>query len=135
MKAFPCFYSQTNYLLLRTAIEAVHAVRQSRTSMQILFAVCISKKQALTGEKSLAYEDKCSKKIGAVLMQQVDRRSFEASAVLNFVFFIILKNKIEQSAAQSCLGTFELRVLPFGKTSGIKVLNLLNKPTDRSFWK
>ncbi|WP_024470695.1 RHS repeat domain-containing protein, partial [Treponema pedis] len=46
---------------------------------------------------------------------------------------IILKNKIEQSAAQSCLGTFELRVLPFGKTSGIKVLNLLNKPTDRTF--
>ncbi|WP_252722847.1 hypothetical protein [Treponema pedis] len=45
----------------------------------------------------------------------------------------MLKNKIEQSAAQSCLGTFELRVLPFGKTSGIKVLNLLNKPTDRTF--
>ncbi|WP_024465833.1 hypothetical protein [Treponema pedis] len=45
----------------------------------------------------------------------------------------MLKNKIEQSAAQSCLVTFELRVLPFGKTSGIKVLNLLNSPTDRAF--
>ncbi len=55
------------------------------------------------------------------------------SAVLNFVFFIILKNKIEQSEAQSCLRPFELRVLPFGKTSGIKVLNLLNSPTDRTF--
>ncbi|WP_225969096.1 hypothetical protein [Treponema pedis] len=66
-------------------------------------------------------------------MQQADRRSFEASAVLNFVFFIILKNKIEQSAAQSCLGTFELRVLPFGKTSGIELLNLLNNSTDRIF--
>ena len=38
-----------------------------------------------------------------------------------------------QSAAQSCLGTFELRVLPFGKTSGTKLLNLLNRPTDRTF--
>ena len=52
---------QSNYLI-RTAIEA-----------EILFAVCLSKKQALTGGKSLAREDKCSKKIGAVLMQQVDR--------------------------------------------------------------
>ncbi|UTC65835.1 MULTISPECIES: hypothetical protein [unclassified Treponema] len=40
--------------LLRTAIEA-----------KILFAVCVIKKQALTGGKSLACEDKCSKKIGA----------------------------------------------------------------------
>ena len=38
-----------------------------------------------------------------------------------------------QSAAQSCLGTFELRVLPFGKTSGTKLLNLLNRPTNRTF--
>ena len=43
------------------------------------------------------------------------------------------KNKIEQSAAQSCLGTFALRVLPFGKTSGVKLLNLLNSLTDRTF--
>ncbi|WP_192814990.1 hypothetical protein [Treponema pedis] len=45
-------------------------------------------------------------------MQQADRRSFEA---------------------QSCLRTFELRVLPFGKTSGVKFLNLLNRSTDRTF--
>ena len=45
----------------------------------------------------------------------------------------MLKNKIEQSAAQSCLDTFELRVLPFGKISGIKVLNLLNSPTGKTF--
>nr|WP_029410577.1 hypothetical protein [Treponema pedis] len=139
---------QLNYLTSRTAIEA-----------EILFAVCLSKKQALTGGKSLACEDKCSKKIGAVLVQQAYRRSFEASAVPHqkpyiLVQFLIIsfayaklirsksppsvserncKNKIEQSAAQSCLGTFELRVLPFGKTSGIKVLNLLNSPTDRAF--
>ena len=55
------------------------------------------------------------------------------SAVLHFVFFMILINKMQQSAAQRCLGTFELRVLPFGKTSGTKLLNLLNSPTDRTF--
>ena len=38
----------------------------------------------------------------------------------------MLKNKIEQSAAQSCSRTFELRVLPFGKTSGAKLLNFIS---------
>ncbi|MEL3909369.1 MAG: hypothetical protein P1P64_10250 [Treponemataceae bacterium] len=107
MKPIFCFYSQFNNFLPRTAIEA-----------EILFAVCLSKKQALTGGKSLACEDKCSKKIGAVLVQQADRRSFEASAVFNFVFFVMLKNKIEQSAAQSCLR---------------KKLSLSEIPTDRTF--
>ena len=111
MKLKPCIYSQPNYLS-RTAIEVLHAVRQSRTSSKILFAVCLSKKQALTGGKSLAREDKCSKKIGAVLVQQADMRSFEASSVLNFVFFVMLKNKIEQSAKRKLL---------------------LNSPTDRTF--
>ena len=97
---------QLNYFT-RTAIEA-----------EILFAVCLIKKQALTGGKSLAREDKCSKKIGAVLVQQAYRRSFEASAVLNFVFFVMLKNKIEQSACQSCLG---------------KKLSLSEIPTDKTF--
>ncbi|WP_029410354.1 hypothetical protein [Treponema pedis] len=106
-----CLLKKSNYLF-RTAIEAVHAVRQSRTSSPILFAVCLSKKQALTGGKSLACEDKSSKKIGAVLVQQADRRSFEASAMLNFVFFIMIKNKIEQSA---------------------KINLLLNNSTDRTF--
>ena len=73
-------YSKPNYLS-RTAIEA-----------EILFAVCLSKKQALTGGKSLACEDKYSKKIGAVLVQQADRRSFEASAVTILVCFYILCN-------------------------------------------
>jgi len=45
-------------------------VRQGQNSSQILFAVCLSKKQALTGGKFLAREDKYSKKIGAVLVQQ-----------------------------------------------------------------
>lgn len=61
----------------RTAIEA-----------EILFAVCLNKKQALTGGKSLAREDKCSKKIGAVLVQQAGRHSFEASEVSHLLIFI-----------------------------------------------
>ena len=36
------------------------------------------------------------------------------------------KNKMQQSAAQSCSRTFELRVLPFGKTSGAKLLNFIS---------
>ncbi|WP_252723309.1 hypothetical protein [Treponema pedis] len=116
-----------------------------------------NRKTSSDRRQSLAYEDKCSKKIGAVLVQQAYRRSFEASAVPHqkpyiLVQFLIIsfayaklirsksppsvserncKNKIEQSAAQSCLGTFELRV--FDKTSRIKPLNLLNSPTDRAF--
>ncbi|UTC75805.1 RHS repeat-associated core domain-containing protein [Treponema sp. OMZ 792] len=123
MKPKPCIFPKPNYLF-RTAIEA-----------EILFAVCLNKKQALTGGKSLACEDKYSKKIGAVLVQQADRRSFEASAMPVFVYFyiIMIVHKCQQSAAQSCLGTFELRVLPFGKTSGIKLLNLLSNSTDRTF--
>ncbi|AAS12539.1 hypothetical protein [Treponema denticola] len=80
MKTKLCIYSQPNYLS-RTAIEA-----------EILFAVRLSKKQALTGGKSLACEERCSKKIGAVLVQQADRRSFEASAVPILVYFYILCN-------------------------------------------
>ena len=72
---------QQDSLTSRTAIEA-----------KILFAVCLSKKQALIGWKNLACEDKCSKKIGAVLVQQADRRSFKASAVPILAYFYILCN-------------------------------------------
>ncbi|UTC61762.1 hypothetical protein E4O05_09465 [Treponema sp. OMZ 787] len=123
MKPKLCICSQPNYLI-RTAIEA-----------EILFAVCIIKKQALTGGKILAHEDKCSKKIRAVLVQQADRRSFEASAMPALVYFyiIMIVHKCQQSAAQRGVSTFELRVLPFGKTSGGKLLNLLSNSTDRTF--
>ena len=103
-------FKQPNYLTSsRTAIEA-----------EILFAVCLGKKQALTGGKSLACEDKCSKKIGAVLVQQAYRRSFEASAVLTIVYFyiIMIVHKCQQSACQSCLR---------------KKLSLSEIPTDRTF--
>ena len=49
---------QQDSLTSRTAIEA-----------EILFAVCVIKKQALTGGKSLARENKYSKSIGAASKQ------------------------------------------------------------------
>ncbi|QSI03486.1 hypothetical protein [Treponema pedis] len=72
-----CLLKKSNYLFW-TAIEAVHAVRQSRTSSPILFAVCLSKKQALTGGKVLPMKTSaakrlerywCSKPIGAASKQ------------------------------------------------------------------
>ena len=38
----------------------------------------------------------------------------------------MIVHKCQQSAAQSCSRTFELRVLPFGKTSGAKLLNFIS---------
>ncbi|UTC94863.1 hypothetical protein E4N85_03545 [Treponema denticola] len=84
---------QQDSLTSRTAIEA-----------EILFAVCVIKKQALTGGKSLARENKYSKKIGAVLVQQADRRSFEASAVLTLVYFYLLCNNKSYKKASGLLG-------------------------------
>ena len=81
MKTKFFIYPQLNSLFYRTAIEA-----------EILFAVCLSKKQALTRGKSLACEDKCSKKIGAVLVQQADSLSFEAIVVPILVYFYLLCN-------------------------------------------
>ncbi|WP_243442854.1 hypothetical protein [Treponema pedis] len=77
MKPKPCIYSQPNYLI-RTAIA-----REQKQFIKIAFAVHLS----------------------AVISAERYRSDSEAlkSAVLNFVFFVMLKNKIEQSAAQSCL--------------------------------
>ncbi len=107
MKINHCIYSQSNYLIL------IAIAREQKQFIKIAFAVHLS----------------------AVSTAEGYRRGSEAmkSVMLNFVFFIMIKNKIEQSAAQSCLRTFELRVLPFGKTSEIQVLNLLNRSTDRTF--
>ena len=92
MKTKLYLYLQLNYLLFRTTIEA-----------EILFAVCLGKKQALTGGKSLACEDKCSKKIGAVLVQQADRRSFEAIVVPILVYFYLLCNNKNYKKASGFL--------------------------------
>ena len=55
-------------------------------------------------EKKTPWEQNSSgKKIEAVWCSGADRRSFEASAVLHFVFFIVIVNKMQQSAKESCL--------------------------------
>ena len=75
-------FNQPNYRLSRTAIEA-----------EILFAVCLSKCGFYSiSVKTPPKKSPCSKKIGAVLVQQVDRRSFEVSAVLTLVYFYLLCN-------------------------------------------
>ena len=48
-------------------------------------------------------QNSSGKKIGAVWCSGADRRSFEASAVLHFVFFIVIVNKMQQSAKENCL--------------------------------
>ena len=71
-----------NYLTFRTAIEA-----------EIIFVVCLSKCGFWSESvKTPPKKSPCSKKIGAVLVQQADRRSFEASAVTILVCFYILCN-------------------------------------------
>ena len=72
-----CFYSQRNYPLPRTAIEA-----------EILFAARIMQTRflkRLSGKTPLK-ENSSGKKIGA------------ESAVLHFVFFGVMVNKMQQSA-------------------------------------
>ena len=99
---------QLNHLTPRTAI-----VREQKQFIKIAFAVHLS----------------------AVISAERYRSDSVAlkSAVLHFVFFMIIINKMQQSAAQSCSRTFELRVLPFGKTSGAKLLNFVSCPLSEVF--
>ena len=87
------YYSQPNYLTSRTAI-----VREQKQFIQIAFAVHLS----------------------AVISAERYRSDSGAlkSAVSVFVYLciVLMVHKYRQSAAQSCSRTFELRVLPFGKT-------------------
>ena len=96
-------YSHFNHLNPRTAIARVQ-----KQFIQIAFAVHLS----------------------AVISAERYRSDSGAlkSAVLTLVYFyiIMIVHKCQQSAAQSCLRTFELRVLPFGKTSGAKLLNFIS---------
>ena len=82
MKTIFCFYSQRNYPLPRTAIEA-----------EILFAAHIMQVRFLKrlSGKTPPEQSSSGKKIGA------------ESAVLHFVFFVIIINKMQQSAKESCL--------------------------------
>ena len=72
---------QRNYPLPRTAIEA-----------EILFAACVKHLRFLkrSSGKTPLKETSSGKKIGA------------ESAVLHFVFFIVIVNKMQQSAKESC---------------------------------
>ena len=75
-----CFYSQLNYSLPRTAIEA--EILFAARVMQVRFLKRLSGKTPLKQNSS-------GEKIGA------------ESAVLHFVFFIVRVNKMQQSAKES----------------------------------
>ena len=87
MKPIFCFYSQFNNFLPRTAIE-----REQKQFIKIAFAVHLS--AAISAERYRSDS-------GAL-----------KSAVLHFVFFMIIINKIQQPAKRN---------------------SLLNNPTDRTF--
>ena len=101
---------QLNHLLFRTAIE-----REQKQFIKIAFAVHLS----------------------AVISAERYRSDSVAlkSAVPVFVYLciVLMIHKYRQSAAQSCSRTFELRVLPFGKTSGAKLLNFISCPLSDVF--
>ena len=82
MKTNFCFYSQLNYSLPRTAIAA--EILFAARIMQVRFLKRLSGKTPLKQNSS-------GKKIGA------------ESAVLHFVFFIVIVNKMQQSAKEGCL--------------------------------
>ena len=77
-----CFYPQRNYPLPRTAIEA-----------EILFAAHIMQVRflELVSGKTPREQNNSGKKIEA------------ESAVLHFVFFEVIVNKMQQSAKENCL--------------------------------
>ena len=77
-----CFYLQPNYPPPRTAIEA-----------EILFAARVMQVRFLErpSGKTPREQNSSGKKIGA------------ESAVLHFVFFIVIVNKMQQSAKENCL--------------------------------
>ncbi|UTC55722.1 hypothetical protein [Treponema sp. OMZ 906] len=77
-----CFYSQLNYSLPRTAIAA--EILFAARIMQVRFLKRLSGKTPLKQNSS-------GEKIGA------------ESAVLHFVFFIVIVNKMQQSAKGGCL--------------------------------
>ena len=98
MKTIFCFYSQRNYPLPRTAIEA-----------EILFAAHIMQVRFLKrlSGKTPPEQSSSGKKIGA------------ESAVLHFVFFVIIINKMQQSAKENCLLKRNTMPEVFPLTAGI----------------
>ena len=98
MKTKFCFYSQLNYSLPRTAIEA-----------EILFAARIMQVRflELVSGKTPRKQSSSGKKIEA------------ESAVLHFVFFVIIINKMQQSAKENCLLKRNTMPEVFPLTAGI----------------
>ena len=82
MKTKFCFYLQPNYLIPRTAIEAEILLATRVTQVRFL--------KRLRGKTPLE-QNSSGKKIGA------------ESAVLHFVFFEVIVNKMQQSAKENCL--------------------------------
>ena len=120
MKIKFCFYSQCNYPHPRTAITA-EILFAARVMQVRFFGAVIKPVHPCTGliarfaqqnalllrttdirvgteEKTPPEQNSSGEKIGAVWCSGADRRSFEASAVLHFVFFEVIVNKMQQSA-------------------------------------
>ena len=89
MKTKFCFYLQSNYPHFRTAIEA-----------EILFTARVKQVRflELVSGKTPREQSSSGKKIGA------------ESAVLHFVFFIVIVNKMQQSAKES--GLLKSKTMP-----------------------
>ena len=127
MKLKPCIYSQPTYLTPRTAIG-----REQKQFIKIAFAVHLS--AAISAER---YRSDSEALKSAVPHQKL--YILVQFLIISFAYAKLIrlksppsvaewncKNKMQQSAAQSCSRTFELRVLPFGKTSGAKLLNFIS---------
>ena len=135
MKTKPYFYIQPNYLTSRTAIE-----REQKQFIQIAFAVHLSAvisaeryrsdsgalKSAVPHQKQYILVQFLIISFAYAKLICLKPPPSVAELIFVFLYIIMLKNKMQQSAAQSCSRTFELRVLPFGKTSGAKLLNFIS---------
>ena len=134
MKTKPYFYIQPNYLTSRTAIE-----REQKQFIQIAFAVHLS--AVISAERYRS--DSGALKSAVPHQKQYILVQF---LIISFAYAKLIrlksppsvaewncKNKMQQSAAQSCSRTFELRVLPFGKTSWAKLLNFVSCPLSEVF--
>ena len=127
-------YSQPNYLIPWTAIE-----REQKQFIQIAFAVHLS--AVISAER---YRSDSGALKSAVLHQKP--YILVQFLIISFAYAKLIRlksppsmaeldsgDKYQQSAAQSCSRTFELRVLPFGKISGAKLLNFISYSLSEVF--
>ena len=128
-------FNQPNHLLFRTAIA-----REQKQFIKIAFAVHLSAvisaeryrsdsgalKSAVPNQKPYILVQFLIISFAYAKLIRLKPPPSVAELIFVFLYIIMLKNKMQQSAAQSCSRTFELRVLPFGKTSGAKLLNFIS---------